>query len=58
MREVKGWELRLIADKLKDNSYIVWSAGQSFLCKKVGSDYLVQNKDQTKLTIIDSVTKL
>lgn len=58
MREVKEWELKIMADKLKDNAYVVVSAGQSFLCLKVGDDYFVKNDDQTKITKIDSVTKI
>ena len=55
---MKDWELKLAKDRLKNNTYVVSSAGQAFLCVKVGGDYFVKNDDQTLLTKIDSVYKL
>ena len=55
---MKDWEIKMATDKSKDNTYVVSSAGQSFLCLKIDGDYFVKNHDQTKLTQIDSVYKL
>lgn len=55
---MKGWEQKIKDDKLKDNTYTVFSNGFRFLCVKVKGSFYVKNKDNTHLTNVSNIVKL
>lgn len=55
---MKPWELKILNDRLKGNSYTVSSNGVRFLCEKIRGVFYVKNKDRTPIYNATDIVKL
>lgn len=57
MSELKDWEKKILAEKHKDNTYIVISNGQ-WLCNKIKGQFFVKNEARDLITDYSKVIKI
>ena len=53
-----GWEEKLKKERAADNTYIVISGKDSFLCLKINDEFIIKYSDGRKITKIDSLIKI
>lgn len=55
---MKAWELKIKKDRAKNNTYLVLTDGECWLCNKINGNFIVKTESKVVITEFKKAIKL